>query len=193
MKRALRWVGSALTTLLLIMMIILVFFAVTSKMSQDGTSKLGNYRMMVVLSGSMSPAFETGDVILISTVKKAQYSKDDIVTFKDPEDMKKIITHRIIDVNQEGNKVSYRTKGDANNSADPKLVPANNVIGQEKLHIPYLGRMIEFGKTKQGIILLILVPGFLIIAGEFKSLIKAITEEVEKKHSEAIGEPSSKN
>lgn len=177
LKKTLHWAANVLVTVLLIAMVVLVFFSVSSKFSGDGTSKFGSYKMLVVLSGSMSPYFNAGDVIIDSTEKKAQYNVGDVITFKDPEDPKKIITHRIIEVVHDGDKLSYHTKGDANNSADPKPIPASNVIGNQKWNIPYFGRVVEFAKTKQGLALLVILPGLLIIAGEFKNLVKVIAEE----------------
>jgi signal peptidase len=186
-KQVIKWFLNIVTTMLLLLMIVLVFFTISGKLSGDGTSKIGSYQMMVVLSGSMSPAFEAGDVIVISRVEKPEFNKGEVITFKDPEDPKKIITHRITDVVKDGNEVQYRTQGDANNTEDPKLVPTVNILGEEKFHIPYLGRLIEFGKTKQGIFLLVILPGLVLIASEFRKMVRLIGEEVESKKQEAPG------
>jgi len=192
MKKALKWTGNIIFTLLLVMMVILVFFTVSSKFSQDGSSKLASYQLMVVLSGSMSPEFNAGDVVVVDAKKKTQYNKGEVITFKDPQDQKKVVTHRIAEVLQNGDQISYRTKGDANNTADSKPVPAANIIGQQKWHIPYLGRVVEFAKTKQGIVLLVVIPGILIIVGEFRRIAKVLTEEVEKRKREIVPEPAAK-
>lgn len=182
MKKALKWVGNIITVILVLAMAVLVFFTLGGKLSKDGLPKIAKYKMMVVLSGSMHPAFEAGDVVIVfENPKKDSYKKDDIITFKDPGDIKRIITHRIVEVLNEKNLVSYKTKGDANDTADLKPVPAINVIGQEKMHIPYLGRAVEFAKTKQGFIWLIVVPGLFIILSELRGISKAITNEIGEK------------
>ncbi len=186
----LRWAGNTIVIFLLAIMVVPVFFSVSSKLSPDGMPKVADYKLMVVLSGSMSPVFKAGDVIVVSGAKKSdQYQKGDIITFKDPEDSRRIVTHRVTEVIRDGNGVSYRTKGDANNVADLKPVPAENVIGQQKWRIPYFGRLVEFAKTKKGLVWLILVPGILIIVSELRSIAKAITDEVERKKREAVAAP----
>jgi len=193
-KKILKWAGNIFIAVLVLVMAILVFFTVGSRISPDGVPKFADYRLMVVLSGSMSPVFEAGDVIAVSGQKKqTEYQKGDVITFKDPEDTKRIVTHRVAEVIEDDTGVSYRTKGDANESIDLKLVPASNVIGQQTISIPYFGRVVEFAKTKQGLVWLIVVPGVLIIISELRSIGRAITGEVEKKKREAVAEPWSKD
>lgn len=177
MKKVFRIIANVLATMLLILMIILVFFLLSAKLSPDGVSSLGSYQVMVVLSGSMSPEFEAGDVIIVTADSKAQYGVGDVITFWDPEDGEKIITHRVVETVQDGNALKYRTKGDANDSADPLLIPTNNVIGQQVWSIPYFGRVVEFAKTKAGIVALIVVPGLIIIISEFRNLVNLLREE----------------
>lgn len=190
MKKYAKWAGNLIVGVLLVVMLVLVFFTVGSKFSPDGLPKIGKYQLMVVLSGSMSPVFEAGDVIIVSGKKDPdQYKKGDIITFKDPQDPKKIVTHRIIEAVKKGKLVSYRTKGDANKVPDLVPVPSGNVLGQQKLGIPYFGRLVEFAKTKQGLIWLIIVPGFFIIASELRNIAKVITDEIERKKREAVAKP----
>ena len=189
MKKYISMAGNIIIAFLLVAMVVLVFFSVGAKLSPDGIAKMANYKLMVVLSGSMSPVFEAGDVVIVAANKKPAYNKGDVITFKDPEDGKRVITHRVVEVLKEGKQFSYRTKGDANNVADQKPVPASNIIGQQKWRIPYFGRLVEFAKTKQGLVWLIIVPGILIIVSELRSIAKAITEEIERKKREAVAVP----
>jgi signal peptidase I len=71
------------------------------------------YKLLVVTSGSMSPIFEAGDLIMIVRLDPEKVKVGDIVTFqtKDGE----LLTHRIMEIKPDGEIV---TKGDANNSVD---------------------------------------------------------------------------
>jgi len=69
------------------------------------------YRMVIVTSGSMSPVFEAGDMIII-TPPPQELVPGMIVSFQMGEE---IVTHRVVGVEQDG-RIS--TKGDANDSAD---------------------------------------------------------------------------
>ena len=76
-----------------------------------------------VLSDSMYPTIKTGDVLMV--VPKDEYQIGDIVAF---EDGSMIVTHRIIDQNEDG---SFVTKGDyVGNSADDMPLKEQYIIGK---------------------------------------------------------------
>ena len=58
-------------------------------------------RSLTVLSGSMEPQLHVGDVVVVDQVPPLEVRVGDIVTFRDPEDASRLITHRVreIDVN----------------------------------------------------------------------------------------------
>lgn len=187
--KILKWVGNMTLTLVLVLMVALLVLTISSKLSQDGTSKLGGYQMMEVLSGSMSPVFEAGDVIVIKPIPTAAIQKGDIITFRDSENSKIIITHRVIDVVNE-NGLGFKTKGDANDSSDQSIVEAENVLGQYKVRIPYLGWIVEFAKTKKGMLSFIIVPGLLILITEFRKLVRTLSEkDIDAKTGEVVAKP----
>jgi signal peptidase len=95
------------------------------------------YRVLIVRSGSMTPVFHTGDLILISRPSGEVLDPGTIITFRVGD---KIVTHRIVDLEQGG----YITKGDANNTIDYWNVDVNTsgltqIIGVYRGKIPYLG------------------------------------------------------
>ncbi len=83
------------------------FFSVKI-LKKDYTNIFG-YAFFEVISGSMSPAIEKWDVIVVKL--DADYEVGDIVSFKNGD---AYITHRIIEINDG----AYVTKGDANNTVD---------------------------------------------------------------------------
>lgn len=184
MKKELHLIGSIVATMLMVLMIVLVFFLLSAKLSADGTTRLGSYQLMVVLSGSMSPQFEAGDVIVVAAQHNAQYRVGDVITFEDPQDGTRVITHRVVEIIPEGSALQYRTKGDANDAADPLPVPAENVIGRQVWNIPYFGWVVEFAKTKQGIVALIIAPSLAVIVNEFRGMVILIREEELKRQRE---------
>jgi len=118
----------------------------------------------LVQSGSMEPSIMTGDLILVK--KNATYLLNDVVTFKDDE--QRTVTHRIIEKLQGGSEPRFATKGDANQAADRLEVGQNQIIGKVELVLPKLGFLAAFGKSRGGIILLVVVPTVLIIYDEFR-------------------------
>src|SRR5215210_2373114 len=71
-------------------------------------------RPLVVLSGSMEPALHTGDISVVRTIAPLDARPGDIVTFRDPENADRLISHRVRDMRASGDKVIFRTRGDVN-------------------------------------------------------------------------------
>ena len=66
--------------------------------------------------------------------------------------------------------LSFRTKGDANETADPFVVPAGNLVGELAFHAPLMGYGVLFLQTKAGLLVSLVIPGVVIIAACLKSL-----------------------
>jgi len=101
----------------------------------------------VVLSGSMSPALEVDDLIIIQ--EKEQYEVGDIVVY---ETGSSPVVHRIIAI--DGSLVT--TKGDANNTADTP-VDIGAIKGKVIMRVPFLGAVINILKLP--------AVGILVLAG----------------------------
>lgn len=102
------------------------------------------YSSAVVLTGSMSGAIESNDLII--THKQSEYQVGDIVTYQTGGTP---VTHRIVAVNDNG----YRTKGDANNTDDGTDIQKEYVIGKVVLIIPKIGAAVSFIKTPPGMLI----------------------------------------
>lgn len=158
----------------------------------------GSYKLMVVQSGSMEPAIKTGSIVVIKP--EENYQKGDVITFKDPEKPKITVTHRILEVKNDSGSITYTTKGDANKTSDMSKVGKNQVLGKEVLSVPRVGYLIDFAKTREGLIILVIIPAVIIVYSEILSikrealrLIKArknrkltLKEEIEEKVGEEI-------
>ena len=127
-----------------------------------------------VFSGSMEPQLKTGSVALTRPVEAEDIKVGDIITFHSPLD-EKLISHRVIAV-EHSSSLNFRTKGDANEDADPFVVPAQSVVGKICFHIPYFGYAAQFIKTPLGLLLTLCLPGLVIIVMEMVSICRVITE-----------------
>lgn len=130
----------------------------------------GNYKLFVVQSGSMEPSLKKMGIILVKP--QNDYQKGDIVTVMEPANPKVSLTHRISGVVNEKEKISYITKGDANKDADTEKRPKENVVGKVLFTIPYIGYPVSFAKTKEGLIILIVIPATLLIYSEILTIKK---------------------
>src|SRR3989344_4492225 len=94
------------------------------------------------------------------------------------------ITHRITEVKNENGKVSYMTKGDANEEADGEFIPALRVVGKVLFSVPYVGYAIDTAKKPYGFLALVIIPALLIIWSQIENIWK----EVKKMKTEKIHE-----
>jgi len=100
---------------------------------------LFGYKPLVVLSGSMSPTFEKGDVIYYHEASQNEIKVGDAITFK-LEDT--IVTHRINEIDEDG---MYVTKGDANETVDPVKINYSNILGKDlNFKIMFVGYFIKY-------------------------------------------------
>jgi len=166
--------GNFVFALLLVMMVALSFFLIQSNIS-GGAPQIAGYQIYIVLSGSMSPEFDEGSLALVREVEPEQLVIGDVITFRSQAESESLTTHRIVEVNLDDG-LKFITRGDANLANDPNPVLADNVVGRVTGSVPYIGYLMNFVQTRQGLILLIFIPGILIIVYELSKIFKYLTQ-----------------
>ncbi|WP_404468889.1 signal peptidase I [Sutcliffiella horikoshii] len=150
-----------LSTLILVFLALsaglVIYFVSQSKGDIEKVPSVLGYKPLTILSNSMQPVFEAGDVILIKPDQKPEIN--DVITFKHPEGI--LVTHRIIDSTIENGKTFYITKGDNNNIADDVRVSPGSILGVQTNIIPGAGHVAKFVSGPIGFILLIGLPIFI--------------------------------
>lgn len=122
-----------LLTIISIIIFIMVMIVSYQKIVYKDNRFLNCY-LYQLSSGSMAPAINTNDYILI--MKVDNYKVGDIVTYKTGE---KTITHRIIEVN--GDKIT--TEGDSNLGAD-ESINKEMIIGKTMVHGKLLNAFVSY-------------------------------------------------
>lgn len=116
-------------------------------MTSSTMSRLTHIEGFEVTSGSMSPVFDSGSIVvshLVSLEQARSLQVGDIVTFKAANNSEKLITHRIVEVQNPGTvQAFYTTKGDANQSVDLTHLTPEQVVGTYKTSVPLMGHIIE--------------------------------------------------
>ena len=165
------------------------------------------YKFFTVLSGSMEPVLRIGSVAIVGS--KDDYQVGDVITFRLQSGSKSTVTHRIQKIVDENGEVKYVTKGDANEDPDLQPVEKSRVLGEVVWTVPVVGKILEYMKTQQGFIFLIVIPATIFayhevqsIGKELKDKIKGIrpkiedtrhNEFVQKKKMKVIGKEKSNN
>jgi signal peptidase len=157
---------------------------------------IGATESYVVMSGSMEPAIQTGDVIFVYDRDPSTIEEGDVITYNLDGQRTEVTTHRVVDIveNEEGQRV-FVTKGDANEEPDPYRVPPDAVIGVMPTdgipaRVPFLGHALLFAQSKFGIALLVFVPAGLLVVTELWDLYKEATSGSEDSTEETDAEPT---
>ena len=123
---------------LLFVLTILFIFSVPS---------FGGLKCYSVVSGSMAPSLPVGSAVYIKSKSPEKIREGEIIT-DCTEQGKTVITHRVVESNRE--KQQFITKGDANNSCDPKPVSWKNLQGSVVFCIPFAGYALNFLGSRNG-------------------------------------------
>lgn len=149
--------GVVLCIVFIPLIVVNLALIIGSYLNPDKLPGVFGVRPAVVLSGSMDPAIQPGDLIFVDDCDPAALKEGDVVCYLSSG---KAITHRIVSIT-EGDDGQPRlvTKGDANNAEDRLAVSFDQVQGQWKgVRVPGLGDAILFMQTPAGMILFIVVP-----------------------------------
>lgn len=103
----------------------------------------GAYRTLTVLSNSMKPTFQAGDVVIATAKPPKDVRKGDVIIFTSPA-TKAVTTHRVYRVLHGGDLPTVATKGDNNNAADPfNLQLQGNQLWYMRASVPKFGYVIQ--------------------------------------------------
>lgn len=96
-------------------------------------------RPLTVLTGSMQPALDPGDVVVVRPADTENLQIGDVITFQAESGNPELTTHRIVGVVLTGEGREYVTRGDANGAADPVPVRPEQVRGTVWYSVPLVG------------------------------------------------------
>ena len=162
--------ATVLTGVVVLLLVASVALAVLVRRGPSGDLVAFSHPVFSVASGSMTPTFDTGDLIVdrALTAKQAQsLHKGEIITFRADSaatgGVPIIVTHRIYAVSRTLSSlgvpvVSYKTKGDANNAPDSWTIDPNNVLGLYESRVPAGGYVMTTLHRPLTFILLIMAP-----------------------------------
>ena len=142
-----RWVqlaGQAGTLAAVIALALLVGLAVLPGMI--------GYHPVVVLSGSMVPTLNVGDVAVTRAAVPSQLEVGDVITYHSSSGL---ITHRIIDIEESPSGRLFHTQGDANATPDSEPTSEAAVVAKVAYRIPRIGFLMGLAETDAGMMMFI--------------------------------------
>ena len=143
-----------------------------------------NYRIFTVVTGSMEPKYNIGDILIAKETKPSEIKVGDAISYlaRSNEIKGHVVTHEVVDITKDENgRYLFHSKGLVNLIEDP-------VVHEEQLYgvVVYKTKLLSFVKkivsTDIGMILFIVIPILYIIISEMISFLM----EKEEKRKEKI-------
>ena len=169
-----KWFFSLINLCALVLIAASLFVLFTVVMTPAGeVPQVMGCSILQVLTGSMEPAIPEGSMLLIQKTDPNALQSGDIISFfsPDPSLDGALNTHRILEVQQQGDRLQFVTKGDANLIADQQPVDAQRVVGKVIFISPALGKLVRLVSNPLVFGLAILLP---LVAMLIANLVRAL-------------------
>lgn len=178
-------VGTVLCVILIPILIINCILIVKSFTSDKVPSVAGKLPL-IVLTDSMYPVIQSGDLIICSTGEPDQIEVGDVIAFFDPAgNGSTIVSHRVLEVTELDGQIAWRTKGDNNNAEDRLLVTADKLVAvYEGTRLAGFGNVALFMQTTPGLIICVVCPILLLVG--YDMIRRRIYEKNNKQDTDAL-------
>lgn len=183
-NKILRLIGNIIYTLLVLITVLILITVILQRTSNNNLS-LGGFRIFNIATGSMLPKYEVGDVLISKTVLPSEIKKEDDVTYlgKEGTFAGKVVTHQVIDIEEENGNYKFHTKGLANTEEDP-VINQDQVIGKVVYKVQTLSYISKLIKNLYSFYFVIFIPLALIIFIEIRRTVKDISSNKKEEQEE---------
>ena len=164
LHKVLTVIGTVLCIILIPILIINCTLIIKSFTSEEVPSVAGKLPL-IVLTDSMYPVIQSGDLIICSTAQPEEIETGDVIAFFDPAgNGTTIVTHRVLEVTELDGRTAWRTKGDNNNTEDRLLVTGDKLVAvYEGTRLAGFGNVALFMQTTPGLIVCVVCPILLLV------------------------------
>jgi len=154
-KMILNIIAIVICILLIPIIVANVTIITNSFINPDEPPGFWGYKPFIVLSDSMLPFIQSGDLVFVKEVETETLKEGDVIAFREGNS---VITHRIVKIAEENGQKRFTTKGDNNNTEDPLAVTGDFVEGVYIFGIPSIGNAALFIQTPVGMLVAIALP-----------------------------------
>jgi signal peptidase I len=121
-----------------------------------------------VRTDDMEPAYHVGDLVIARTVRPEEVRPNDVVTFRDPANPRRLIIQRVQSVDSAESSIRFTTKPDAGDRVIEWSVPPDGKVGVVARRFGSFGHVLTFVQSRVGQVALIVTPllalGLMILA-----------------------------
>jgi signal peptidase len=164
-RRILRVIRRLLVAVVVILALLALSLALLVRPNAQGLDAILGHPVFSVASGSMTPAIDTGDLIVDNAPTSTQAAElhiGQIISFRESSSgaSSLIVTHRIVAVLPASAAAPdlYRTKGDANNAPDLGTVAPSQVVGIYSARVPFGAYVLSTLHQPLTFVVLIMIP-----------------------------------
>lgn len=177
-------IGNIFYTLLVLLVVLILITVILQRTSNNNLS-LGGFRIFNIATGSMVPKYEVGDVLLSKTVLPSEIKKEDDITYlgKEGTFAGKVVTHQVVEIEEENGNYKFHTKGLANTEEDP-VISQDQVIGKVVYKVKTLSYISKLIKNLYSFYFVIFIPIGLILFIEIRRTYKDIISNRKEKQEE---------
>ena len=161
-------IGKILYKLLAGLAIFIMIWAVAQKAS-DNRLSIGGIKIFTVITGSMIPVYNIGDIIIVKEVVPEEINVDDDIVYKGEKGSfrNKTVTHRVISIDKkEDGNYKIITKGVNNLSKDPEI-NQTQILGKVIGKVPIINWIL---KVITNIYVWMFIPVVILIKNNIKKI-----------------------
>jgi signal peptidase I len=104
----------------------------------------GRYGTATVLSASMRPTIPEGSVVVVTPLAAPELREGDVIMYRIPEEDRRVVAHRVVEIVERGDQPVVRTQGDANPEPDAWLARLDgDTLWQVRGAVPVLGHAVQ--------------------------------------------------
>jgi signal peptidase len=175
-RRALRWLAAAGLGLVALTL---------------AAAWIGGWEVSVVQTSSMAPGVPRNSVALVRRISPDGATVGDVIAFREEGGGSGTILHRVTRViDDERRGRLYETRGDANDAADPELVPARAVTGRMVWHAAHLGAVVARVEPPWTFAVLVGLPLIVLVLSEAQRRVRDRTLVVQGRGSATAADAS---
>ena len=177
-----KFLNAIITFFICILVIFTMYLAYVKYIKHEKNINIFGLRQYMIMTGSMEPDYNIGDLIITKEINQENIKKGDIITYA-LADGNATVTHRIIDVIEKDGKTMYKTKGDNNNAPDQNLVEYNQIQGVFLFKINNFGAILSSFLTKTGIVIIFLIVIFSYLRANSKEEKRIAREDIRRRYN----------
>lgn len=183
MKKIFKILKGIVNTIVVVFVLAFVLIVCLQRFSDNKFSFL-SYRMFTVVTGSMEPKYNIGDVLIAKEKEPSEIKIGDAISYVGAKgDLKdKVVTHEVVDITKDENgDYLFHSKGIVNLVEDP-VVHESQLYGVVIYKSKILSYIYKVIGTKIGMFIFIVIPILYIIVSE---IITMLMEKEEKRRNKA--------